>query len=697
MPNREKLLNNTSLPDTTRRKRMEGKVQQTAEEWRATFDSITDLVSIHDKDFKIVRVNRAFANAFKMKPQELIGKTCYEVVHETKEPWPSCPHKRVLETKKSATAQFFEPRLGIHLEIDASPIFDDKGEVTGTVHIAKDITQRKRAEETLRESEAKYRGLVSNVKLGVFRSTAGPTGRYLEVNPAMEEITGYSREELLQMNVSALYAHPEERDAFLEEIASAAGKATREVRIRKKDGTERVVSATTVAVRDDAGKIIYFDGIIEDITERKGLEHNLKERIKELQCLYGISRIVERPGTTLDKVYQGVVNLLPASWQYPDITCARITINGKKFETENFRDTKCKQSSAIKVPGERAGVVEVCYLEERPELDEGPFLKEERSLIDAVAERLGKITERKRMEQEIRDKNEQLEAQNEELQVQSEELGAQNEELQVQSEELMAQQQELIEKSQEVERANQLKSEFLAHMSHDLRTPLNVIIGFSELMADEVPGKVNEEQRQCLSDILESSQHLLSLISDVLDLSRIEAGKIELKLSDITLAGVIESLRNEIMPMLTQRKQSLDVNLGKGLPLVHVDKARVRQVLLNLLSNASKFTPDGGKLEVEAVREGDWCQVSVIDNGIGIEKEDQERIFTAFYQGANLEARGKGGVGLGLTIAKQIIEMHQGRIWVESEYEKGSRFIFTLPLASKVSHTREEEMVRSKG
>ena len=122
--------------------------------------------------------------------------------------------------------------------------------------------------------------------------------------------------------------------------------------------------------------------------------------------------------------------------------------------------------------------------------------------------------------------------------------------------------------------------------------------------------------------------------------------------------------------------------------MVHVDEARVRQVLLNLLSNASKFTPDGGKLEVKAVREGDWCQVSVIDNGIGIEKEDQERIFEAFDRVDNPVTREKNGTGLGLTIAKQIIEMHGGRIWVESEYGKGSKFIFTLPLAPKVSHAQ---------
>jgi len=252
--------------------------------------------------------------------------------------------------------------------------------------------------------------------------------------------------------------------------------------------------------------------------------------------------------------------------------------------------------------------------------------------------------------------------------------------------------QTLKEKTQEAEAASQAKSEFLAHMSHELRTPLNVIIGFSELMMDEVPGKVNEKQRQSLSDILGSGQHLLTLINDILDLSKVESGKMELKLRNIALPGVIESLRREIMPVIASRKQSFDIEVEDGLPLVRADKVKVRQVLLNLLSNAAIFTPDGGKLKVEATRENGWCRVSVVDNGIGIKKEDQEQIFEAFRQIESPTATEKGGTGLGLTVAKQIIEKHGGRIWVESEYGKGSKFSFTLPLATADEpHPRENQ------
>jgi len=240
----------------------------------------------------------------------------------------------------------------------------------------------------------------------------------------------------------------------------------------------------------------------------------------------------------------------------------------------------------------------------------------------------------------------------------------------------------LFEANEELERANQLKSEFLANMSHELRTPLNVIIGFSELMVDKVPGKINEEQRQCLSDILDSSHRLLNLVNEVLDLSKVESGKMEFKLENVALTEVIESLTRTMLPVLAPRKQSLDIEIEEGLPAVHVDEGRLEQVLLNLATNSSKFTPDGGKLKIEAVRNGDWCQVSVIDNGIGIKEEDQERIFEPFCWLDNPLTKEKSGTGLGLALVETIVEKYGGRIWVESEYGKGSRFTFTLPLAT---------------
>ncbi len=182
-------------------------------------------------------------------------------------------------------------------------------------------------------------------------------------------------------------------------------------------------------------------------------------------------------------------------------------------------------------------------------------------------------------------------------------------------------------------------------------------------------------------DILASGRHVLGLIDEVLDLSKIESGKAELRMTSFTLTDVMELLRRTMMPILAPSKQSLDVMVEGGFPQLYADEGRIRQVLFNLLSNSAKFTPDHGQLRVEAVKKGDWCEVSVIDSGIGIKKEDRKRIFEPFCQLPS-PTRDKSGAGLGLAVAQQIIEKHGGRIWVESEYGKGSRFIFTLPLAA---------------
>ena len=240
----------------------------------------------------------------------------------------------------------------------------------------------------------------------------------------------------------------------------------------------------------------------------------------------------------------------------------------------------------------------------------------------------------------------------------------------------------LFEANKQLKKTTDAKSAVLASMSHELRTPLNVIIGFSELMIDEVPGEINEEQRQCLNDVLSSSKHLLSLINEVLDLSKIESGKVELRLSNIVLTKVIESLKSTLMPILAPRKQSLDIEIEEGLPPVYADKAKLRQIFLNLLTNAINFTSDGGKLKIEAIRDGDWCQVSVIDNGTGIKKEDQERIFEPFTHIDVSPQEKREGTGLGLALTKQLVEMSGGKIWVDSEYGKGSQFTFTVPLAT---------------
>jgi signal transduction histidine kinase len=237
---------------------------------------------------------------------------------------------------------------------------------------------------------------------------------------------------------------------------------------------------------------------------------------------------------------------------------------------------------------------------------------------------------------------------------------------------------EIQDKSRQLEIANRHKSEFLANMSHELRTPLNAIIGFSEVLVQGLFGDVNEKQREYLQDVIGSGQHLLSLINDILDLSKIEAGRMELELSTFHFRDALQSGVTIVRERASRHNITLSVTVADELGSVEADERKVKQIFYNLLSNAVKFTPDGGRVDVAVRRDHGDVRVEVRDNGIGIADSDQARIFEEFQQVGR--ERSREGTGLGLTLTKRFVELHGGRIWLESAPERGSTFTFTLPL-----------------
>jgi signal transduction histidine kinase len=244
---------------------------------------------------------------------------------------------------------------------------------------------------------------------------------------------------------------------------------------------------------------------------------------------------------------------------------------------------------------------------------------------------------------------------------------------------------EIEDKSRQLEVASQHKSEFLANMSHELRTPLNAIIGFSEVLSERMFGEINEKQAEYIDDILESGRHLLSLINDILDLSKIEAGRMELEPTDFELPSAIENALTLVKERAHRRGIALVRTVDERLGLIHADERKVKQVLLNLLSNALKFTPEGGQIDVRARVHNGATEISVTDTGVGIAPEDQEAVFEEFRQVGTASKRVEG-TGLGLAISRKFVELHGGRIWVESQVGKGSTFAFTLPLTIDQRH-----------
>jgi signal transduction histidine kinase/CheY-like chemotaxis protein len=239
---------------------------------------------------------------------------------------------------------------------------------------------------------------------------------------------------------------------------------------------------------------------------------------------------------------------------------------------------------------------------------------------------------------------------------------------------------ELQVKTQQLEIASKHKSEFLASMSHELRTPLNAVIGFSDVLLERMFGELNERQEDYLRDIRSSGHHLLELINEILDLSKVEAGRMELELGPVSLADAIEHGIAMVREHAARHEISLRRDIAEDVGIVWVDELKLRQVLLNLLTNAVKFTPDGGSVVIAARRAGDEVEVSVTDSGIGIAETERERIFEAFQRGGRTARTGAEGTGLGLTLTRRILELHGGRIWMTSEPGHGSRFAFAIPI-----------------
>ena len=652
----------------TERKLVEEALQQSQRNLRAYLESAPDGVYLNDLKGTFLYGNKKAEELTGYKRGELIGKSFLELN--------LLPTKYLAKVGKLLALNAMGRPTGpdefeltrkdgsrTWVEINTTPV-KQKGKAV-IIGFVRDITERKRAREALQESEQKYRALFKNLNDAAFLADV-ETGRILDTNRRGEALLGRTREEIIGMHQSELHP-PEMANEYRQRFATHVQKgraADYDGEAVRKDGS--IVPVSISAATFTIGEKQVILGLFRDITERKRAEEELRESEGKYRALVENATdfiyMHDRDGRvlSLNKSTASLLGKEPRELigkTLFDIFPKEIATEFSRHMKRVFETGKVRTAESKMVAGKKEMWISTSL---------SP-VKDYEDKVVAVIGVSRDITERKRLEQEIQKKNEQLDAQNEELRAANEEL--------------IVQQQELMEKTRELETVSQAKNAFLANMSHELRTPLNAVIGFSELMLDGVPGEISDEQRQCLSDILSSGQHLLNLVNDVLDLSKVEAGRMELKLENLNMADVINDVVQTVKPILGKNRLKIGVSIAEGPPQVYADKIRLRQIFLNLLSNAIKFALPGSKLGIETGRESDWYQVSVVDNGIGIKKEDQERIFEAFSQVETLPDRKKKGTGLGLLIARQFVETMGGRIWVESEYGKGSKFTFTLPLA----------------
>jgi len=533
-------------------------------------------------------------------------------------------------------------------EMIVTALRGEDGEPQGLIAFATDITERNRTQAAVRESEEKYRTLVDNIPVGVYRNTPEPGGRFMATNFAMVRMLGYdSIDEVLATPVADLYPDPTARKAFSEKLSAQGSVKGEEIVLKRKDGSEIWTSVTAHAVRNDLGEIDYFDGTIEDITERKRAEEAL---LSHLQFMEALLDTIPSPVfyKDMDGVYQGcnaafaehVVGLPKDS-----VIGASILDLPEAIPAEAARAQHDDDADLTADHGSQRYEGQVSYAD--------GTLRDVVLYTATYGDAAGRVAGVVGIMLDISDRKEMEEA---------------------------------LEGAKETaEQASYAKSEFLANMSHEIRTPMNGIIGMTQLVLDT---ELTSEQREYLQ-MAESSAHaLLTLLNDILDFSKIEAGKLDLVPTDISLR---QTMKSALLPLSMRAA-------GKGLELISdvspdvpdalvADPGRIRQIIVNLAGNAIKFTEEGEivvRAYVESIDDGIAnLHFSVSDTGIGIPDDRLAAIFESFTQADGSTTRKYGGTGLGTTISQQLVQMMGGRIWAESEEGAGSTFHFTLSLPTR--------------
>lgn len=644
-------------------------------------DGAHEGVVVYGKDLRYRVFNPFMERMFGRKASEVIGRRPDEVFPFLKDAGVIQRLEQALRGETPSTVEFayeVNDRVG-WIAYTISPIREPDGEIVDVIAIVQDVTERRRSEEALRESEDKFKYLFD--RSIVAKSVTKPSGE-IQVNDAFSEMLGYTREELVSGTTWQQLTHPDDVAETEKTVASLLSGEVQSGRFAKryvrKDGGIVWADVSTSLRRSADGTPEYFMTTILDITQRKQAEEELKRAHATLQAAMDQSpagiAIADAPDGLLRYVNEAGLEMRGADRQTL-VDGVDVDAYVPRWHLEDLDGTpldgdKVPLARAIKFGETTSRELIIC----RPDGTDRTVIASAAPIFDDAGQVLSAvtvftdITDRKLAEYEITTLNAQLEQR---VQERTEELARTNAEL-------LSANTEVRETNAVLEEATRAKSEFLTSMSHELRTPLNSIIGFSDILVRGLAGALNEEQRKQIGMINSSGRHLLGLVNEVLDLAKIESGQGKPTAHQVDIAAVARTMFDTVKPMADEKGIEMEFVCPDGLPLIETDALQVRQILLNLMSNAVKFTTEGA-VTVTVSRDGDGVLIAVKDTGCGIPEEERERIFDEFYQVTPEGGVKTEGTGLGLAVSQRFAESLEGQIEVDSEVGSGSTFKLRLP------------------
>ncbi len=639
--------------DISRQKRLEAKLKESETRFRqlavkhvqegdllhTLMENTPDHIYFKDTESRFIRINRSLADQFGLKnPTDAVHKTDFDFFTREHAQQAYQDEQDVIESGKPMEGkqekETWPDEQDTWVSTTKVPIRDRDGRIIGTCGISRDITEYYRAQQAVRDSEANWRSLVESVPDIIstldldyrlqFVNRLPPT---LELKP--EDLVGKSVFDFL----------PEEHHQRIKE-ACAKVIETGELATYEVQG---LISgywyASCIGPIQQDGELVGFVMASTNITDRKQAEIELQHSEERFR-----RAVLNAPLPIMIHVEDGEVLQISRAWtELTGYTLEDIPTISKWLEQADSEETE-----EIK-----AHLSQLYRSTER--VAEGEYViitqSGERQVWEFSSSLLGTLPDKRQ-------------------------LGIS---MALNITERIKTQKAMQHAKETAEYASRAKSDFLANMSHELRTPLNAIIGFAEILRDELVGSINVEQKECVNDIHISGQHLLEMINDILDLSKIEAGKMVLQLETFSIVEAVEEVNTIITALAVKKKLDLDLNYNLDC-MIEADRVKFKQIFYNLLSNAVKFTPEGGKVATQLrVSETELC-AEVVDTGIGISEADQAKLFAPFTQIDTSKSRRYGGTGLGLALTHRLIMLHGGEISVKSQEGKGSSFTLRIPL-----------------